>query len=532
MLLAKLSTAKTVIFGPVLDSTGAAFTTEVVASVVISKNGAASAALDGSATLTHSAVGVYRLALTANDISSVGECTVFLSNGTYAATPVRINVLPAKVYDSLVGGTDNLEIDVVQLLGTAWLTPGTAGTPDVNAKLWNGLTTVALPLVPTTAGRTLDVSATGEAGIDWANIGSPTTTVAMPGTTIATTQKVDIETIKTQTITAAAGITILASVGTAATSTAQTGDTYALANGVTGFVAIDTVVDAIKAKTDNLPTDPADQSAVEAAITAATSPLATAANLATVAGYLDTEIAAILADTNELQTDWTNGGRLDLILDATATQTSLNTIDDFLDTEVAAIKAVTDKIDTGLVLDGAVYQFTANALELGPSGSGGSSVVVTSTVVTRSVSDTNAITFAWPVSGAAITATKSFNNGSYSACDATVAFLRTEDSKHYYTLPYDVDDRPTAEGQVRYKFIDGTYTRYVVVRVAETGLETQVDNIENGVGYLQAWAFGACADPQTASETYAITVFGSTFTVDMAGQTSTGTRTAPTLTKS
>ena len=44
--------------------------------------------------------------------------------------------------------------------------------------------------------------------------------------------------------------------------------------------------------------------------------LATASNLATVAGYLDTEIAAILADTNELQTDWANGGRLDLILDA------------------------------------------------------------------------------------------------------------------------------------------------------------------------------------------------------------------------
>ena len=44
--------------------------------------------------------------------------------------------------------------------------------------------------------------------------------------------------------------------------------------------------------------------------------LATAANLATVAGYLDTEIAAILADTNELQTDWANGGRLDLLIDA------------------------------------------------------------------------------------------------------------------------------------------------------------------------------------------------------------------------
>lgn len=61
--------------------------------------------------------------------------------------------------------------------------------------------------------------------------------------------------------------------------------------------------------------------------------------------------------------------------------------------------------------------------------------------------------------------------------------------------------------------------------------QTQVSNIENASGYLLAVLAGACADPQTASETYAITVFGSTFTVDMAGQTSTGTRTAPTLTK-
>jgi len=40
------------------------------------------------------------------------------------------------------------------------------------------------PLMPTVAGRTLDVSATGEAGVDWANVGSPTTTVGLSGTTI------------------------------------------------------------------------------------------------------------------------------------------------------------------------------------------------------------------------------------------------------------------------------------------------------------------------------------------------------------
>ena len=56
-------------------------------------------------------------------------------------------------------------------------------------------------LAPTTAGRTLDVTATGAAGIDWGNVENPTTTLALTGTTVASTQKVDVETIKTQTVT-------------------------------------------------------------------------------------------------------------------------------------------------------------------------------------------------------------------------------------------------------------------------------------------------------------------------------------------
>lgn len=72
---------------------------------------------------------------------------------------------------------------------------------------------------------------------------------------------------------------------------------------------LDTEIGAIKAKTDNLPSDPADASDVAAAITAATAPLATATALATVAGYIDTEIGAIKAVTDQLP----NGGALTTI---------------------------------------------------------------------------------------------------------------------------------------------------------------------------------------------------------------------------
>ena len=129
-------------------------------------------------------------------------------------------------------------------------------------------------LRPTTAGRTLDVSSGGEAGLDWANVGSPTTTLALTGTTVADTQKVDVNTIKTQAVTAAGAVTVLASVGTAATSTAQTGDAFArlgtpagasvsadvaAVKGDTAAILVDTGttldtnISAIKTKTDFLP---------------------------------------------------------------------------------------------------------------------------------------------------------------------------------------------------------------------------------------------------------------------------------------
>lgn len=83
----------------------------------------------------------------------------------------------------------------------------------------------------------------------------------------------------------------------------------------------------------------------------------TAAILTDTGTTLDGKIDSILADTNELQGDWANGGRLDLILDARASQTSvddlptnaelataLGTADDAVLTQVALVKAKTDNL--------------------------------------------------------------------------------------------------------------------------------------------------------------------------------------------
>jgi hypothetical protein len=105
-------------------------------------------------------------------------------------------------------------------------------------------------LRPTTAGRTLDVSATGEAGIDWANVGSPTTSLALTGTTIATTQKVDVDTIKTNPVANGGTITFPTN-ATLASTTGAVGSVTGAVGSVTGLTASD--VGSIKTKTDFLP---------------------------------------------------------------------------------------------------------------------------------------------------------------------------------------------------------------------------------------------------------------------------------------
>lgn len=54
---------------------------------------------------------------------------------------------------------------------------------------------VITDLRPTVAGRSADVSATGEVGVDWANVGSPTTTVALTNTTISSSSNPSAATI-------------------------------------------------------------------------------------------------------------------------------------------------------------------------------------------------------------------------------------------------------------------------------------------------------------------------------------------------
>jgi hypothetical protein len=102
--------------------------------------------------------------------------------------------------------------------------------------------------------------------------------------------------------------------------------------------------------TQTVTTDSASRTASQADVSA----LATAANLATV----DTVVDDIKAVTDNLP----DSGALSSL----ATASSVSTVD----TVVDAIKISTDKLDDTLELDGSEYRFTTNALEQAPTGGG------------------------------------------------------------------------------------------------------------------------------------------------------------------
>jgi hypothetical protein len=77
----------------------------------------------------------------------------------------------------------------------------------------------------------------------------------------------------------------------------------------------------------------------------------------------------------------------------TTVEGKIDAIDDYVDTEVAAVKAVTDKLNTTVELDGAVYRFTTNALEQGPSGTTTVNVMPLSSTATQRVAGTTITTF-------------------------------------------------------------------------------------------------------------------------------------------
>jgi len=168
----------------------------------------------------------------------------------------------------------------------------------------------------TTEGRSLDVTTTGAAGIDWNNVENPTTVINLSGTTIKTATDVEtkIDTAQTDldTITGTGGVLI----GTDVMDRSGTLDvnTKTISNGAVSAAAIAT--DAVDA--DALATD-------------ALTEIQASANAALVANNLDHLAKTAVANNADMTTEVVDGTILSNIMSATSDTSSYTVADDSLE---------------------------------------------------------------------------------------------------------------------------------------------------------------------------------------------------------
>ena len=119
----KQSTATDVELGPFVDDTdGKTAETGLTISQAdcqLIKNGGAAAQKNDSTSATHLAGGHYKIPLNTTDTNTLGRLRLYVNES--GALPVwrDFMVLPANTYDSLVGGSDYLDVSAVQIAGSA-----------------------------------------------------------------------------------------------------------------------------------------------------------------------------------------------------------------------------------------------------------------------------------------------------------------------------------------------------------------------------------------------------------------------------
>ena len=310
---------------PILDADGDLVTAATALDSEVSKDAGTFVDCTNEATEIATSSGMYYLDLTATEMNADTVAIIVKTTSSGAKTT------PMVLYPNKAGG---LAVNVTAWAGSATGTGNVAikntlaKTTDITG--FNDITTANVQtelttygaLKPTTAGRTLDVTTTGEAGVDWANIGAPATVVALSGTTVKAATDVTNPVTLTAAYDAAKVAASQASVNTIATYvdtevasiktvtdkldtaleidgavyryTTNALEQAPVGGGGGGGDASQATLLAVKAKTDALPGDPADASDI------ADSFATTNGKIDTIAGYVDTEIAAIKAQTDQL----------------------------------------------------------------------------------------------------------------------------------------------------------------------------------------------------------------------------------------
>ena len=133
----KQSTSADVVVGPFVDDTdGKTVETSLTigqADCQLSKNGGAVAQKNDATSASHLGGGHYKVPFNTTDTNTLGRLRLYVNESGALPVWADFMVVPANVWDSLFGA-DYLQVDAIQLLGTAIATPATAGLMDVNVK--------------------------------------------------------------------------------------------------------------------------------------------------------------------------------------------------------------------------------------------------------------------------------------------------------------------------------------------------------------------------------------------------------------
>jgi len=115
-----LSTAATVLVGPVLDSAGAVYAGMVIADFNLTKNGT-TAAMSGN-TITHVGNGFYTIALTSGNCDTLGRLSIHCNKSTYAMTNHRFMVRSVgynRAVNSIASGTVGAASTITSIVSSA-----------------------------------------------------------------------------------------------------------------------------------------------------------------------------------------------------------------------------------------------------------------------------------------------------------------------------------------------------------------------------------------------------------------------------
>lgn len=273
------------------------------------KTGATTLADKNSGGATHISNGIYYTTLDATDTNTIGPMVIFVKVSGALGVRVECNVLDEAVYDVKYGTT-----------APATATNITSGTitTATNVTTVNGLASGVV------TAASIAASALNGKG-DW-NIGktgySLTNLTVSAATTLASgTHNPQTGDSYARIGATGSGLTSLAPSATALSTATWTGTRAGYIdnlNSATGVTLNATQGLYAPAKASDIPT---------------------------------ADITAILADTNELQTDWANGGRLDLILDARASQASVDAIQGDIDGMIIELTNIQGALTT---IDGIV----------------------------------------------------------------------------------------------------------------------------------------------------------------------------------